>query len=69
MYHDRGVWVALLVTSPILDFSSGHDLLVGVVEPYVGHCPESEGPAWDSLSALTLLVHELSLINLKNASQ
>ena len=41
-----GQWVG----HPTLDFSSGHDLVVGEIEPLVGLCPDSVEPAWDSLS-------------------
>ena len=32
-----------------LDFGSGHDLVVGEMQPRVGLCAGSMEPAWDSL--------------------
>ena len=34
----------------ILDFGSGHDLVVHGFELHMGLCMDSVGPAWDSLS-------------------
>ena len=34
----RGTWVAQLVKGPTLDFGSGHDLMVRVIEPHVSLC-------------------------------
>ena len=45
-----GVWVAQCIKCPILDFGSGHDLMVGEVEPHIGLCTDNVEPAWDSLS-------------------
>ena len=49
----------------ILDFGSGHDLMVRELEPGIGLCADSEEPAWDALSAPPLLMrtctHSLSL--------
>ena len=33
-----------------LDLGSGHDLTVHGIEPCIGLCADSMGPAWDSLS-------------------
>ena len=59
----RGAWVAHSVKCPILDFSSGHDLTVCETEPCVQLGSHSAEPAWESLSAPTLLMllHRLSL--------
>ena len=46
---------------PALDFSSGHDLTVCGMEPYVGLCADSAEPAWDSLSLCSFLSCALSL--------
>ena len=48
--------------SPILGFSSGHDLMVHDIEPHVGLCADSVDPAWDSvpLSAPPLLTLPVS---------
>ena len=46
----RGTWVAQSVRPLTLDFSSGHDLMNGEIEPCVGLCADSAEPAWDSLS-------------------
>ena len=43
-------WVAPSVKCPTLDFSSGHDLTVGEIEPHVGLFAHSMEPAWDSVS-------------------
>ena len=59
-----GTWVAQLVECPTLDLGSGHDLTVCGIEARVGLCADSEGPAWDSLSPLSLplpCLHFLSL--------
>ena len=59
--HVRGPWVAQLVKHPILDFDSGHNLMVHEIDPHVGLCADSVESAWDSLplplslSALLLL--------------
>ena len=59
--------MAQLVKHPMLDFSSGHDLMVGEMEPHVGFCSDSAESAWDSpspsLSAPPPLVLSLSLKN------
>ena len=39
-----------LVKHQTVDFGSGHDLMVHEIKPYVGLCPNSMEPAWDSLS-------------------
>ena len=48
-----------------LDFGSGHDHTVPVMEPHIGLRADSAGPAWDSvslsLSAPPLLSLSLSL--------
>ena len=54
---DRGAWVAPSVKRLTLDFGSGHDLMAHGI----GLCTDSAGPAWDSLSAPSLLAHALSL--------
>ena len=51
-----GAWVAQSVKHPTLDFSSAHDLTVGGTEPHVGISHDSTEPAWDSLSAPSLLM-------------
>ena len=60
-----GAWVAQSVECLILDFTSGHDLTVGGIEPHVGLCADRVEPAWDSLSpslfAPSLLARSLSL--------
>ena len=38
------------VKPPALDFSSGHDLMVCGIEPWVGLYADISEPAWDSLS-------------------
>ena len=45
-----GTWVAQLVESQTLDFSSGHDLKVRKIELHDGLCAYSVEPAWDPLS-------------------
>ena len=54
-----------LVKHQILGFGSGHDLLVGEIEPLFRLCADSGEPAWDSLSsslpATPLLTFSLSL--------
>ena len=45
-----GAWVAQSVKHPILDFSSGHDLMVREVELYIGLQANRAEPAYDSLS-------------------
>ena len=44
-----------------LDFNSGHDLMVCVMEPCNGLCPDSTEPAWDFLSLLLSAPPLLSL--------
>ena len=39
-----------LVECLILDFGSGHDLMVRETEPLTGLCSDDMEPAWDSLS-------------------
>ena len=46
-----GTWVAQSVKHLLLDFSSGHDLVVRGIEPLVWLCTESTGLAWDPLSS------------------
>ena len=46
-----GAWVAQSVKCSTLDFSSGHDLTFGEIEPHVGLDTVSREPAWDSLSS------------------
>ena len=65
--------MAQSVKPPTLDFSSGHDLVVHEMEPYIGVCADSEEPAWDSLSPslsspplLTLSLPQSKYINIKN---
>ena len=43
----QGLWVAQLVKRQTLDFGSGHDLLVGEIEPCSGLWADSVEPAWD----------------------
>ena len=59
---NSGTWVAQSVKRPLLDFGSGHDLMVQESEPRIGLFTGRVEPAWDSffLSALPLLVHALS---------
>ena len=62
----RDTWVAQLVKGLTLDFGSGHDLMVHVIEPLAGLCVDSNTDlAWDSLSpslsAPPLLVHAHTL--------
>ena len=40
--------MAQSVKRPTLDFSSGHDLMVGEIEPLVGLCTSGAEPDWDS---------------------
>ena len=40
----RDAWVALSLKCPILDFSSGHDLMVHEIEPHVRLCAVSVEP-------------------------
>ena len=61
----RGTWVAQSVKPPILDFSSGHNLMVCGVEPHAGLCTGSVEPAWDSLSPLLSAPPLLALSLLK----
>ena len=52
MHIEKRCWgtqVAQLVKRPTLDFGSGHDLAVCVIEPRVGLCAGNEGSAWYSL--------------------
>ena len=35
-YQNRGVLVAQVVKCPILDFGSGHDLMVHEIKPHIG---------------------------------
>ena len=65
--------MAQSVQPPTLDFSSGHDLVVHEMEPYIGLCADSEEPAWDSLSPslaspplLALSLPQSKYINIKN---
>ena len=46
----RDAWVAQLVKRPILDLSSGDDLVVRGFEPHVRLCADGVEHAWDSLS-------------------
>ena len=52
--------MAQLVKHQILDFSSGHDLMVCKFEPRIGVRDDSTEPAWDSLSASSLLFLSLA---------
>ena len=55
----------MLVKRPILDFGSGHDLMVHEIEPRVGLCSDSTGPAWDSLSpSLSLPLPHVGFLSL-----
>ena len=47
----------------ILDFCSGHNLMIPELEPHIGPCGDSMDPAWDSLSAPPplILMHSLPL--------
>ena len=48
----------------ILDFSSGHELMVHKFKPCIGLCADSTEPAWNSLSSLSApppLMHTCSL--------
>ena len=60
-----GAWVAQSVECLTLDFSSGHDLMVGEFKAHIRLCTDSAEPAWDSLSpslsAPPLLALSLSL--------
>ena len=47
--YRRGSW-GLSRLSVRLCFSSGHDLIVHGIEPYVGLCAAGVEPVWDSLS-------------------
>ena len=42
--------MAQSVKRPILDFGSGHDLMVLEMEPHRRLCTDSTEPAWDILS-------------------
>ena len=57
--------MAQSVKRPTLDRGSGHDYAVLEFQPWIGFCPDSEEPAWDSLSpspsARPLLSLSLSL--------
>ena len=48
-----GTWVAQSVKHLILDFGSGHDLMVREFKPCIGLCTDGVEPAWDSLSHLS----------------
>ena len=54
-HTDGGTWVAQSVKQPILDFSSGHDLIVHGIEPHTGLCVNGVEIAWDSLSSSPLV--------------
>ena len=43
--HPGGAWVAQLVKRPSLDFSSGHGLTVGEIQPHFGLQADSKEPA------------------------
>ena len=45
-----GAWVAHLVEHLTIDFSSGHNLMVCEIEPYIRLCADSTKPASDILS-------------------
>ena len=49
--------MAQLVEYLILDFVSGHDLMVHGFNPCIGLCTDSIGPAWDYLSPCLSLCH------------
>ena len=48
--HSGGAWVAQSVKRLILDFGSGHDLMVRGSKPCVGLCADSGEPALGSVS-------------------
>ena len=56
MWLDRSTWVAQSVKHRILGLSSGHDLTVGMIEPYTGLCADSAEPAWDPRPPLRLFL-------------
>ena len=47
---DGDTWVTQSFECLALAFSSGHDLTIRDMEPRIGLCTDSMGPAWDSLS-------------------
>ena len=47
---DHGGLMAQSVKHLILDFSSGHELVICEIEPLFGLCTDNFEPAWDSLS-------------------
>ena len=47
--NGMGAGVAQSVKRLTLHFSSGHVLMVHEIEPCIGLCADSVGPAWDSL--------------------
>ena len=54
--------MALLLKPLTLDFSSGHDLMVGEFEPCMGLCTGNVEPAWESLSLSLSLCLPLSFL-------
>ena len=48
--YTTGAWVAQSFKRLILDFGSGHDLIVGKFEPHVRLWADRTEPAWDSVS-------------------
>ena len=44
-----------------LDVGSGHDLTIDGIKPLFGLYPDSEEPAWDSLSPFLSFLHTLAL--------
>ena len=56
-----GRLVVQSVKHPILDLTSGHDLMVHEIEPLVRLCADGAEPAWDSLSAPLCPLSVLSL--------
>ena len=56
--------MAQFVKRSVLDFGSGHDLMIWEIKPCVRLCTDNAEPAWDShssLSAPPLLVRALNL--------
>ena len=55
--------MAQLVEHPTLDFSSGHDLTIPEIKPWVRLCADSMEPAWDILS-VCLSLSEINKLKL-----
>ena len=53
--------VSRSVKFPTLDFASGHDLMVLMIEPHIGFCANSVERAWNSLFPSLPLLLSLSL--------